>query len=229
MGTTVTEEFSRTEKLIGDENLKKLSDSKVIIFGVGGVGSYALEAIVRAGVGTVTIVDNDTVSLSNINRQLSALHSTLGQLKVDVLKKRAQDINPSAEINGISQFFSEENAQNFGLLKYDYVVDCIDSLPSKICLIKLCKENNIPIISAMGAGNKLCPEKLEIADISETSYCPLARCVRTRLKKEGIKHLTVVYSKEPPVINEGVPASISFVPSAAGLLMASKVIKDLIK
>lgn len=225
----MTEEFSRTEKLIGSENVKKLNNSKVIVFGVGGVGSYAAEAISRAGVGTVTIVDNDTVSLSNINRQLPALHSTVGQMKVDVLKKRILDINPWATVSAVSDFFSAENAQRFNIPEYDYVLDCIDSVPSKIFLIKLASENNVPIISAMGTGNKLCPEKLEIADISETCYCPLARSVRTKLKKEGIEHLTVVYSKEPPVVNEGVPASISFVPSAAGLLMASKVIKDLIK
>lgn len=225
----MTEEFLRTEKLIGSENVKKLNNSKVIVFGVGGVGSYAAEAISRAGVGTVTIVDNDTVSLSNINRQLPALHSTVGKKKVDVMKKRILDINPWATVSAIDEFFSAENAQQFNIPEYDYVLDCIDSVPSKIFLIKLASENNVPIISAMGTGNKLCPEKLEIADISETCYCPLARSVRTKLKKEGIEHLTVVYSKELPVVNEGVPASISFVPSAAGLLMASKVIKDLIK
>ncbi len=223
------EEFSRTEKLIGSDNVCKLQNSKVIIFGVGGVGSYAVEAIARAGIGKITIVDNDVVSLSNINRQLPALHSTVGQMKVDVCKKHIIDINPDADVAAIGEFFSDENAHKFDFSKYDYVLDCIDSVPSKIRLIKQAKEQNVPIISAMGAGNKLCPEKLEIADISETSYCPLARCVRTKLKKEGIEHLTVVYSKEPPIINERTPASISFVPSTAGLLMASKVIKDLIK
>ena len=179
--------------------------------------------------GKITLVDHDTVAKSNINRQLIALNSTLGKLKTDVMVSRIRDINPEADISGIPEFFTEENKDSFNIEKYGFVLDCIDSVPSKIALIKLAKEKNVPIISAMGAGNRLCPEKFEISDISKTSYCRLARAVRQKLKKEGIEHLTVVFSKEPPIQREGAPGSISFVPSSAGLLMASFVIKELIK
>lgn len=229
MDGEVREEFVRTAKLIGDTNVKKLENSKVIIFGVGGVGSFAAEAVCRAGVGKITLVDNDTVAKSNINRQLPALNSTVGREKATVMAERMRDINPQGEFESICKFFTEENREEFDIGSYDYVLDCIDSVPSKIALIKTAKEKGVNIISAMGAGNRLAPEKFEITDISKTSYCRLARAVRQKLKKEGIEHLTVVYSKEEAVQRQGTPASISFVPSVAGLLMASKVIKDLIK
>ena len=219
--------FTRTEKLIGKVNMEKLKNANVIVFGVGGVGGYAVEALVRAGVSNITVVDNDTVSASNINRQIIALNSTVGKLKTDVIKQRIFDINPDCNVTAMAVFFDETTEIDFK--KYDFIVDCIDSVKSKIHLIKCAKENNVKIISALGTGNKICPEKLEIADIKETSYCPLARKVRTLLKKEGIENLPCVYSKEEPVKNEGVPASISFVPSSAGLLMASYVIRELIK
>ncbi len=224
----MAEENIRTVGLIGEQAFEKLKKSKVIIFGIGGVGSYAAEAVARAGVGNITLVDNDTVSLSNINRQLIALHSTLGRPKVDVMRERILDIAPNANIEAMPLFFDENTAERFDFSAYDYVLDCIDSVPSKVLLVKCATEANTKIISAMGTGNKLHPEMFELADIAETSYCPLARTVRQRLKKEGIEHLDVVYSKESPVCRDAVPASISFVPSAAGLLMASKVIRELI-
>ena len=219
--------FSRTEKLIGTENVQKLKNAKVIVFGAGGVGSYAVEALVRAGIGNVTVVDNDSVSVSNINRQLIALHSTVRRLKTDVIKERMLDINPSLNIEVLPIFY-DENSQ-IDLKNFDFVVDCIDSVNSKIHLIKTAKETGVKIISALGTGNKICPEMLEISDIKNTSYCPLARKVRTLLKKEGIFDLPCVYSKEEAKKCEGSPASISFVPSTAGLLMASYVIRELIK
>ncbi len=219
--------FSRTEKLIGKENLEKLKNSNVIVFGAGGVGSYAIEALVRGGISKITVVDSDTVSVSNKNRQLIALDSTVGKLKTDVVKERILDINPECQVSAMAIFYDENTEIDFK--NYDFVVDCIDSVKSKIHLIKCAKENNVKIISALGTGNKICPEKLEIADISETSYCPLARRVRTLLKKEGIYNLPCVYSKEESIKTEGVPASISFVPSVAGLLMASYVIRELVK
>ncbi len=219
--------FSRTEALIGKEALEKLNKKSVIIFGVGGVGSYAAEAIARAGVGNITLVDSDVVSLSNINRQIIALHSTVGRKKTAVMRERIVDINPSCLVTELPIFY-DENTQ-IELSEYDFIVDCIDSVDSKLHLIKEAKRQSVSIISSMGTGNKLCPEKLEIADISKTSYCPLARKVRTMLKKEGIYSLTCVYSTEEPKKSEGVPASISFVPSSAGLLVASFVIRELIK
>ncbi len=219
--------FSRTEALIGKENVEKLNKKSVIIFGVGGVGSYAAEAIARAGVGRITLVDSDCVSVSNINRQIIALHSTVGRKKTSVMRERILDINPSCTVTEMPVFYDENTEIDFS--EYDFIVDCIDSVDSKIRLIKEAKKQNVRIISSMGTGNKLCPERLEIADISATSYCPLARAVRTRLKKEGIYSLPCVYSKEEPKKSEGVPASISFVPSCAGLLIASFVIRELIK
>ncbi len=219
--------FTRTEKLIGEKSMEKLKNSNVIVFGAGGVGSYAIEALVRAGIGKITVVDNDTVSSSNINRQLIALNSTVGKLKTDVVKERILDINPLCEVTALPIFFDESSEIDFK--KYDFVVDCIDSVNSKIHLIKCANEAQVKIISALGTGNKICPEMLQIADIKDTSYCPLARKVRTLLKKEGIFSLPCVYSKEESIKTEGVPASISFVPSVAGLLMASYVIRELIK
>ncbi len=221
------EEFSRQNKLIGEENTKKLNTGSVIVFGVGGVGSFACEALARAGVGNITVVDNDTVAKSNINRQLIALNSTLGKNKTSVIKKRINDINPQITVTEKVLFYDESTQDQFDLSSYDYVLDCIDSVKSKVLLIK--NSQNTRIISAMGTGNKLCPEKLEITDISKTSYCPLARKMRTELKKIGIQELKVIYSKEEPKKVEGAPASISFVPSVAGLMMAGEVIKELIK
>ena len=224
-------EFTRTETLIGTEALQRLQNSKVAIFGIGGVGGYALEALVRAGIGFIDIIDNDKVNITNINRQIIALHSTIGQSKVNIAKQRAFDINPNLELNAIEKFYSPENSNDFDLKKYDYIVDAIDSLTSKIELIVRAKEVGIPIISSMGTGNKLHPELFEIADIYKTSVCPLARILRAELKKRNIKDLKVVYSKENPIKEKGsrIPASISFTPSVAGLIMAGEVVRDLIK
>lgn len=221
--------FSRTQGLIGMEAFEKIKNKKIIIFGVGGVGSYAVEAIARTGIQNITLLDSDTVSLTNINRQIIALNSTLGKQKTSVMKERILDINPEANVQEMPFFFDESTMDKINFKEYDFILDCIDSVNSKVLLIKCAKENNVPIISAMGTGNKLDPEKLEVADIKDTSYCPLARAVRTRLKKENIFSLTVVYSKEQPVKSEGVPKSCAFVPSSAGLLMASYVIRELIK
>lgn len=221
--------FSRTEQLIGKDAFLKLKNKKVIIFGVGGVGSYTCEAIARSGVENITIVDSDIVSVSNINRQIIALNSTVGKQKTAVMKARLLDINPDINVQEMPIFFDENTVHNINFKDYDFVVDCIDSVNSKVLLIKCAKENNVPIISSMGTGNKLDPSLLQIADIKDTNYCPLARAVRNRLKKENIYSLTVVYSKEQPLKSEGVPKSCAFVPSSAGLLMASHVIRELIK
>lgn len=221
--------FTRIQGLIGEEAFEKIRNKRIIVFGVGGVGSYAVEAVARTGIKNITVVDSDTVSVSNINRQIIALNSTLGKIKTSVMKERILDINPEAEVTEMPFFFDENTADKINFKEYDFVLDCIDSVNSKVLLIKCAKENNVPIISAMGTGNKLRPEMLEIADIKDTSYCPLARAVRTRLKKENIYSLKVVYSKEQPVKSKGAPKSCAFVPSCAGLLMASYVIRELIK
>ena len=221
--------FSRTEELIGKQSFEKLVNKKIIIFGVGGVGSFVCEAIARTGIRNIALVDSDKVSLTNINRQIIALHSTIGKSKTSVMKQRILDINPLADVEEFSVFFNDETKDKIDFSKYDYIIDCIDSVNSKVLLIKCAKENGIAIISSMGTGNKLNPQMLEIADIKDTSYCPLARAVRNKLKKENIYSLTVVYSKEQPLKSEGVPKSCAFVPSAAGLLMASYVIRELIK
>lgn len=221
--------FTRTQGLLGEEAFEKITNKKIIIFGVGGVGSYASEAIARTGIKNITLVDSDTVSITNINRQIIALNSTLGKNKTAVMKERILDINPEAQVFEMPFFFDEKTRDEIDFKQYDFVLDCIDSVNSKVLLIKCAKESNTPIISAMGTGNKLKPEMLEIADIKETSYCPLARAVRTRLKKENIYSLKVVYSKEQPIKSQGVPKSCAFVPSTAGLLMASYVVRELIK
>ena len=224
-------QFSRTEMLIGKAALEKLAKAKVAVFGVGGVGSYVVEALVRAGVGTLDLIDNDDVNITNINRQIIALHSTIGLAKVEVAKQRALDINPRVNIQVYKTFFNSENSSEFDFSQYDYVVDAIDSVSSKIELVLKCQEANVPIISSMGTGNKLDPTKFEVADIYKTSVCPLARVMRTELKKRGVKKLKVLYSKEEPIKQNGqrVPASISFVPSVAGLIIAGEVVKDIIK
>ncbi len=222
--------YDRTEILIGKENIAKLANSHVAVFGVGGVGSYAVEAIVRAGVGEITIIDADNVDETNINRQLLATRDVIGQAKVDVLEKRILSINPEIKIHKIYDFYSPESREKFFEPKYDYVVDAIDSLTSKIDLIKFCYDKNIKIISSMGTANKIEPLKLRVSDIAKTSVCPLAKIIRKKAKELGIKKLKVVYSEELPIKNENtnVLGSISFVPSVAGLIIASEVIRDII-
>lgn len=238
-------QFSRLELMLGTDAIKKLNNSRVAVFGIGGVGGYTVEALARSGIGSLVLIDNDEISKTNLNRQIIALHSTLGQSKVDVAKARVLDINPECRVEKHEIFFGEETAQSLDFSSFDYVVDAIDSVKSKLLLAKICTEKNIPLISSMGTGNKLDPAMLEISDISKTSYDPLAKVMRRELKKLGINHLTVVYSKEQPVkiseenVNalieeEGVskrtvPASNAFVPPTAGLLIASKVITDLLK
>lgn len=230
------EELSRTALLLGNEQIEKLNKKKVIVFGIGGVGGHACEALARTGIGQIDIVDSDVVSLSNINRQVIALHSTVGRKKVDVMKERIYDINSQIVVNTYDKFVTPENLSEFDLCKYDYIIDAIDTVSSKIALAEICSNANINIISSMGAGNKLNPCLFKVADIYKTSVCPLAKAVRTALKKRGVKKLKVVYSEEEPVVKfnlgeEGkrVPASCAFVPSVVGLIIASEVVKDLIK
>lgn len=229
--------FSRTRLLLGDEGVEKLQKAKVAVFGVGGVGGFAAEALARTGVGTLEIIDSDTVSLTNLNRQLIALESTIGQKKVEVLKRRLLDINPEINVIARDEFFLPENSESFDFLSYDYVVDAIDTVSGKIELVMKAKEAGTPIICSMGAGNKLDPTRFEVADIFSTSVCPLARVMRTELRKRGVKKLKVVYSKEPaqkPRESEEqsgkrqTPGSLAFVPSVAGLIIASEVVKDIV-
>ena len=221
--------FSRTESLIGKEAVEKLKNSRVAVFGVGGVGSYVVEALARSGVGALDLIDNDSVSESNINRQIVALHSTLGKQKTAVAAARVKDINPAIKVREHNLFFLPETANSFDFSPYDYVVDAIDTVSGKLALIECAKAANVPVISSMGTGNKLDPTAFEVADISQTSVCPLARVMRRELKKRGVEKVKVVYSKEEPKeMGGGVPASIAFVPSVAGLIIASEVVKDLI-
>ena len=224
--------FSRTENLIGADGLEKLKNAKVIVFGVGGVGGYTIEALARAGVGSIAVVDNDTVSESNINRQIIALQSTIGQKKTEVVKRRIAEINPACKVQTFDIFFLPET--ELDLSEYDYVADAVDTVTAKIEIIRRAKEAGVPVISCMGTGNKLSATALTVEDISKTSVCPLARVMRRELKKRGIERVKTVYSKEEP--REGgmedgktVPASISYVPSVAGLLMAGEMIKDLLQ
>lgn len=227
-------QFSRTELLIGKENLEKLKNSKVAIFGIGGVGSFVLEALTRAGIGNFILVDKDNVDLSNLNRQIIATRKTVGKPKVEVAKERILEINPNAEVEIYKEFFMPETE---GILDstISYVVDAIDTVTAKIELVKRAQELNIPIISSMGTGNKLDPTKFEVSDIYKTSVCPLAKVMRKELKARKIKKLKVVYSKELPIkvarneeVIKQIPGSISFVPSVAGLIIAGEVIKDII-
>lgn len=231
--------FIRTRMLIGNDAEARLRNSNIIIFGIGGVGSYTAEALARCGIGHITLVDDDIVSESNINRQLIALHSTIGLPKTEVMKRRIADINPSAEVTALNKFYLPENAGDFELFKYDYVIDAVDTVSAKLDIAERTYTYGIPAISSMGAGNKLHPEMFEIDDIFNTSMCPLARVMRRELKKREVKKLTVVYSKEkaltPTEIFEEnkhqkrqIPGSISFVPSAAGLMIAGKVVRDII-
>ena len=223
-------QYSRTELLIGEENIKKLQQSKVAIFGVGGVGSFVIEALARAGVGTLVIIDHDEVDITNINRQIIATHDSIGRPKVEVAKERILSINPNAEVITYKEFFSKETE---GIIdsSLDYVVDCVDTVTAKIEIILRAKELDIPVISSMGTGNKLDPTKFEVEDIYSTSVCPLAKVMRKELRARNIDSLKVVYSKEEPIKNsEGrTPGSISFVPSSAGLIIAGVVIKDILK
>lgn len=237
-------QFIRTQMLVGKQGIEKLKNSTVAVFGVGGVGGYTVEALARSGVGTIVIIDNDTVSLSNINRQIIATHDTLGMLKTDAAEMRIKSINPDCTVIKHNYFFLPENADSFDFSKYDYVVDAIDTVSGKIELVMKTISEGTPIISSMGAGNKLDPTQFEVADISKTSVCPLARVMRRELKKRGVNHLKVVYSKEQAVTpfdfddltdekdfarRRALPGSVAFVPSVAGLIIAGEVIKDLTK
>lgn len=245
-------EFSRAELLLGVQGVDKLRDSSVAVFGIGGVGSFTVEALARSGVGNIAIFDDDKVCLTNINRQLIATRKTIGKYKVEVMRDRILEINPKCNVEIHQTFYTADNADEFDLSKYDYIVDAIDTVSSKLILIEKANECNTPIISCMGAGNKLDPTRFEVSDIYKTSICPLARTMRSELRKRGIKSLKVVYSKEPalkPIENEEdncknkcvcppntarkctqrrqIPGSVSFVPSVAGLIVAGVVIKDL--
>lgn len=244
------EQFNRTALLYGVNAVKKLSECRVAVFGIGGVGGYVCEALARIGIGIMDIIDDDKVAVSNINRQIIALHSTVGRYKTDVMQERLLDINPEITIYNHKLFFNIETADNFDFSAYDYVVDAIDSVSGKIALTVLCEKFGTPIISSMGAGNKIHADMFEVSDIYKTSVCPLARVMRTELKKRGIKRLKVVYSKEQPRTPERkisassdvlpnnrksgnyikqAPGSCSFVPSVAGLIIAGEVINDLTK
>lgn len=225
-------QFSRTENLIGADALKKLKNCHIAVFGVGGVGGYVVEALARAGVGNIDLIDSDCVDITNLNRQIIALHSTVGKLKVEVMRDRILDINPNATVNVFPILFLPENSSQFDFSKYDYVVDAIDNVTAKIELAVKCQESGTKIIASMGTGNKLDPTKFEVCDIYKTSVCPLAKVMRYELKKRNVKKLKVLYSKEEPIKNSvdpRTPMSISFVPSAAGLIIAGEVIKDIIK
>lgn len=236
--------FARTKLLLGQDGIDKLKASRVAVFGVGGVGGYVCEALVRSGIGTFDIIDNDKVCESNINRQIIATTKTIGRDKVDVMRERMQDINPDVTVNIHKCFFLPENADEFPFEEYDYVVDAVDTVTAKIALVMKCKEKNVPIISSMGAGNKLDASAFKVSDIYKTKVCPLAKVMRHELKKRGVKKLKVVYSEELPLtpVNDGTnvcekedstivkratPGSVAFVPSVAGLIIAGEVVKDL--
>ncbi len=228
------EEYSRSELLLGRGATDRLSQKKIILFGLGGVGSYAAEALARAGIGHITIVDNDCVSVSNLNRQLCALHSTVGKAKTDVVAERIRDINPDCEITAIRKFCLLESIDEFEFEKYDYIADAIDTVSAKIALAERAFQLSIPMISCMGTGNKSDPSRFKISDISKTSVCPLCRVMRYELRKRGVKKLNVVWSDEEPARivaesenNRHSPGSLPFVPGAAGLIMAGKIILDL--
>ncbi len=248
------DQFSRTQLLLGREGLDKLRASRVAVFGIGGVGGFAVEALARSGVGALDLIDDDRVCLTNLNRQLHATRKTIGRYKVDVAEERIHDINPDCAVRTHKTFFTPETAGEFDFAEFDYVVDAIDTVTGKIELVMRANASGTPIISCMGAGNKLDPTAFEVADICKTSVCPLARVMRRELKKRGIKHLKVVYSKEEPVrpgedeeiscrthcvcppgtarkctVRRDIPGSVAFVPSVAGLIIGGEVVKDLIK
>lgn len=232
------DQFSRSLALLGQEGLEKLAGSKVAVFGLGGVGSYTVEALARSGVGKLVLVDHDTVCVTNINRQLAALHSTVGRFKTEVVRERVLDINPEAAVSIFTEFVSATNVDALIDQDVTYIVDAIDTVSAKLVIIEKAFLRGIPVVSAMGAGNRLDPTKLRIADISETDKCPLARVMRRELRKKGIgSGLKVVYSTEPPVKKtyrseqgeERTPASVAFVPAVAGLFLAAQVVRDLLK
>lgn len=240
----MSDQFSRTQLLFGSDAMEKLASSRVAVFGVGGVGGYVVEALVRSGIGAIDIVDDDKVCLSNLNRQIIALHSTVGRYKVDVAEERIKDINPDCTVYKHRMFYVPDTRDHFDFSQYDYVVDAIDTVKGKIELVMQAQEANVPIISSMGAGNKTNPAMFEVSDIYKTSVCPLAKVMRYELRKRGVKHLKVVYSKEQPLTPQSdsssqaevpqpgrrtVPGSTAFVPSAVGLIIAGEVVKDLIK
>lgn len=237
-------QFSRTELLIGKEGVEILKNSRVAVFGIGGVGGYVVEALIRSGLGEIDIIDNDKVALTNINRQIYATYKSIDKYKIDVATDRILEINPEVKIHSYKTFYTPETSTEFDFSKYDYVVDAIDTVVGKLSLIEQCKKVGVPIICAMGAGNKLDPTKFEVADISKTSVCPLARVIRNELKKRKIKKVKVVYSKEIPIkprkqdamtvaeVEKSAkalpPGSVAFVPPVVGLIIAGEVIKDLI-
>ena len=232
-------QFSRTELLIGKDGIQKLQNSRIAVFGIGGVGGYVVEALARSGIGAIDLIDNDKVSLTNINRQIIATHKTIGKYKVDAAEERIKEINPSVKITKYNMFFTPETSEKIDFTKYNYVVDAIDTVSGKLEIIEQAKKAGVPVISSMGAGNKMHPELFEVTDIFKTSVCPLAKVIRQELKKRGIKKVKVVYSKEIPLkpresseeIPEGkrqIPGSNAFVPSAAGLIISGEVIRDLI-
>lgn len=237
-GGFMTEELSRTQLLIGEEGIKKLSESRIAVFGVGGVGGYVVEALARCGIGTLILTDNDTVSVSNINRQIIALHSTVGRLKTEIMKERLLDINPDINVELHNCFYLPDSHDDYDFANYDYVVDCIDTVAAKLDIVCQSVSAGTRIISSMGTGNKLDPSRFEIADIYKTSVCPLARVMRYELKKRGIKELKVLYSKEEPIkvsavpdeesTRRSIPGSIAFAPATAGLIIASEVVKDIL-
>lgn len=231
----MSEEFSRLELLIGQEAMSRLTRKRVAVFGIGGVGGHVAEALARSGVGALDLIDKDTVDVTNLNRQIVALHSTIGKSKVDVMKERILDINPECQVHAYQCFYLPETKDDFDFTQYDYVVDAVDTVTAKIQLVMEAKRCKTPIISSMGAGNKMNPAAFEVADLYQTSVCPLARVMRRELKKRGISQLKVVYSREEaihpdfPEGEEVVPGSNAFVPSVAGLILASEVVKDLVK
>ena len=233
----IKEEFSRTAYIYGEDAIDKLKKSRVAVFGVGGVGGYICEALCRAGVGSIDIFDRDSVSVSNINRQIIALHSTVGRAKVEVMKDRMLDINPDCNITAHNVFYLPENADEFDLSDYDYIADAVDTVAAKLEIAERAYKLGVPVISAMGAGNKTDPTRFEVADIADTTVCPLARVMRRELKARGIKKYKVVYSKEKPIKSgvvdsesgKAIPGSLSFVPSVVGLIMAGEIVNDLVE
>ena len=224
------EQFQRTEMLIGKEALEKLFKAHVAVFGVGGVGGYVVEALARAGVGELTIVDHDVVSESNLNRQILATYDTIGRLKVEAAKERISSINPDCKVTAVPAFFLPDNADEFDFSQFDYIVDAIDTVTGKMSIIEKAKKEGVQVISCMGTGNKMDPTAFRVADIYKTSVCPLAKVMRKECKKRGIDNLKVVYSTEEAIkVNQRTPGSNSFTPAAAGLVIASEVIKDLIQ
>ncbi len=230
----IPETLSRTALLLGETAVQQLRCARVAVFGIGGVGGHTAEALARSGIGALDLFDNDTVSLSNINRQIVALHSTVGRYKTEVMAERIRDISPDTQVTEHRCFFLPENADRYDFSQYDYVVDAVDTVSAKIAIGEICVAADVPVISCMGTGNKLDPSKLVLTDLAKTSVCPLARVMRRELRARGIEHLTVLYSTEPPCKRGGeepngkpVPASVAFVPSVAGLMIAGEVVRTL--